>query len=243
MPDGGNLIVETANVVLDEDYVTGHLQAQPGEHVLLAVSDTGVGMPQEVKAHLFEPFFTTKEHGKGTGLGLATVYGIVKQSRGSIWVYSEEGMGTTFKVYLPRARQAAQPSSSLKVHKRMPFGDETILLVEDDGAVRDLARLLLQEQGYTVLAAGDGQEAMRLAEDHSGPINLLLTDLVLPGMGGVALTEQMSQAHPELRTRLMSGYTQKASRHPATPESGGAFLQKPFSSTKLAREVRAVLDS
>ena len=242
MPHGGKLIVETANVVLDEDYVTGHLQAQPGEHVLLAVSDTGVGMTQEVKAHLFEPFFTTKEHGKGTGLGLATVYGIVKQSGGSIWVYSEEGMGTTFKVYLPRDRNAAQPSPSLKTDERMPFGDETVLLVEDDGAVRDLARLLLQEQGYTVLAAEDGQEAMRLAEDHSGPINLLLTDLVLPGMGGVVLTEQMSQVRPELRTLLMSGYTEKASGHPATPESGGAFLQKPFSSVELSRRVRAVLD-
>ena len=242
MPHGGKLIVETANVVLDEDYVTSHLQAQPGEHVLLAVSDTGVGMTQEVKAHLFEPFFTTKEHGKGTGLGLATVYGIVKQSRGSIWVYSEEGMGTTFKIYLPRALKAAQPLSSLKTGERMPFGDETILLVEDDGAVRDLARLLLQEQGYTVLVAGDGQEAMRLAEDHSGPINLLLTDLVLPGMGGVVLYKRLSQVRPELRTLLMSGYTEKASGHPGTPESGDAFLQKPFSSVELSRRVRAVLD-
>ncbi|MBC8252834.1 MAG: response regulator [Ardenticatenia bacterium] len=242
MPHGGKLIVETANVVLDEDYVTGHLQAQPGEHVLLAVSDTGVGMTQEVKAHLFEPFFTTKEHGKGTGLGLATVYGIVKQSRGSIWVYSEEGLGTTFKIYLPRARKAAQPLSSLKTDESMPSGDETILLVEDDGAVRDLGRLLLQEQGYTVLVAGDGQEALRLAEDHSGPINLLLTDLVLPGMDGVALTEQMSQVRPELRSLLMSGYTEKASGHPGTPESGGAFLQKPFSAMELSRRVRTVLD-
>jgi PAS domain S-box-containing protein len=243
MPHGGKLIVETANVVLDEDYVTSHLQAQPGEHVLLAVSDTGVGMTQEVKAHLFEPFFTTKEHGKGTGLGLATVYGIIKQSRGSIWVYSEEGLGTTFKIYLPRALKAAQPLPSLKTGERMPFGDETILLVEDDGAVRDLARLLLQEQGYTVLVAGDGQEAMRLAEDHSGPINLLLTDLVLPGMGGVVLNKRLSQVRPELRTLLMSGYTQKASGHPSTPGSGGAFLQKPFSSVELSRRVRAVLNS
>jgi two-component system cell cycle sensor histidine kinase/response regulator CckA len=242
MPHGGKLIVETANVVLDEDYVSGHLQAQPGEHVLLAVSDTGVGMTQEMKARLFEPFFTTKEHGKGTGLGLATVYGIVKQSRGSIWVNSEEGMGTTFKIFLPRARKAAQPLPSLKTDERIPFGDETILLVEDDGAVRDLARLLLQDQGYTVLVAGDGQEAMRLAEDHSGPINLLLTDLVLPGMGGVVLTEQMSQVRPELRTLLMSGHTQKASVRPGTPESGGAFLQKPFGSAELSRRVRAVLD-
>jgi CheY-like chemotaxis protein len=223
--------------------VTSHLQAQTGEHVLLAVSDTGVGMTQEVKAHLFEPFFTTKEHGKGTGLGLATVYGIIKQSRGSIWVYSEEGLGTTFKIYLPRALKAAQPLPSLKTGERMPFGDETILLVEDDGAVRDLARLLLQEQGYTVLVAGDGQEAMRLAEDHSGPINLLLTDLVLPGMGGVVLNKRLSQVRPELRTLLMSGYTQKASGHPGTPGSGGAFLQKPFSSVELSRRVRAVLNS
>ncbi len=243
MPHGGKLIVETANVVLDEDYVTGHLQAQPGEHVLLAVSGTGVGMTQEVKAHLFEPFFTTKEQGRGTGLGLATVYGIAKQSGGSIWVYSEEGLGTTFKIYLPRARKAAQPLSSLKTDESMPSGEETILLVEDNGTVRDLARLLLQEQGYTVLVAGDGQEALRLAEDHSGPINLLLTDLVLPGMDGVALTERMSQDRPELRTLLMSGYTEKASGHPGTPESGGAFLQKPFSAVELSRRVRAVLDS
>ena len=243
MPHGGKLIVETANVVLDEDYVTSHLQARPGEHVLLAVSDTGVGMTQEVQAHLFEPFFTTKEQGKGTGLGLATVYGIVKQSRGSIWVYSEEGMGTTFKVYLPRARTAAQPLSSLKTDETLPSGEETILLVEDDVAVRDLAHLLLQEQGYTVLVAGDGHEAMRLAEDHAGPIDLLLSDLVMPGMGGVVLIEQLSQVRPELRTLLMSGYTEKASGHPGTPESGGAFLQKPFNLMELARRVRAVLDS
>jgi len=242
MPDGGKLTIETANVVLDQGYVAAHLQAEPGDHVLLAVSDTGVGMTPEVKAHLFEPFFTTKEHGQGTGLGLATVYGIVKQSGGNIWVYSEEGVGTTFKIYLPRTRETAPAARPSQPDDRVPFGNETILLVEDNAGVRDLARLLLQRQGYTVLAAEDGAQALRMAERHSGSINLVLSDLVLPGMSGVSLSEQLSRRRPNLRTLFMSGYTEKAVAHHNTPGSGSAFLQKPFSSLELARKVRSILD-
>jgi two-component system cell cycle sensor histidine kinase/response regulator CckA len=243
MPDGGKLTIETANVVLDHGYAASHLQANPGDHVLLAVSDTGVGMTEEVKAHLFEPFFTTKGNGQGTGLGLATVYGIVKQNGGTIWVYSEEGVGTTFKVYLPRSKDAAcavRPSHS---DDRVPNGTETILLVEDNAGVRDLTRLLLQRQGYTVLVAGDGQEALQLADDHNGSINLVLSDLVLPGMSGVNLIKQLCRRRPNLRTLFMSGYTDKAISHHSKLGSRSAFLQKPFSSLELARKVRCVLDT
>lgn len=242
MPQGGRLTIEVTNVVLDHEYVGGHLQAQPGEHVLLIVSDTGMGMSAEVKAHLFEPFFTTKGQGKGTGLGLAMVYGIVKQNGGNIWVYSEEGLGTTFKIYLPRAEAGAQATTWSEARQHSPNGSETILLVEDDDSVRDLARLVLRRQGYEVLSAADGQEALNIAAAHTQRIHLLLSDLVLPGITAASLSQRLSQLHPGLKTLFMSGYTDDMVARCNGGERSYAFLQKPFSSLELARTVRAVLD-
>jgi two-component system cell cycle sensor histidine kinase/response regulator CckA len=239
MPDGGKLTIETANVTLDE----AHLGVQPGEYVLLAVSDTGTGLSEEVKSHLFEPFFTTKELGRGTGLGLATVYGIVKQSGGDIQVYSEEGVGTTFKVYLPRAREVAPLPAHPQVTQVMPAGDETILLVEDDEGAHELARRVLGSLGYTLLEARNGPEALRLAADYRDTLHLLLTDVVLPGMSGKALAEQLARSHPGLKTLFMSGYTDNAIAHHGVLDPGTAFLQKPFGPVELARKVRAVLDA
>jgi two-component system cell cycle sensor histidine kinase/response regulator CckA len=241
MPNGGKLTIETANVTLDEAYTAEHLEVQPGEYVLLAVSDTGAGLSAEAKAHLFEPFFTTKELGRGTGLGLATVYGIAKQSGGEVYVYSEEGLGTTFKVYFPRAGQAA-PLASPQVRKDMPVGSETILLVEDDAAIRDLARRVLHMQGYTVLEARNGQEALQAAADFPAAVHLLLTDVVMPGESGASLAKQLALSRPGLKTLYMSGYTDNAIAHHGVLDPGIAFLQKPFSPMELARKVRAVLD-
>ncbi len=254
MPEGGRLTIRTANVVLDplrlsshlgtnrEGQTAGHLEVEPDEYVRLAVSDTGVGMSEEVQAHIFEPFFTTKERGKGTGLGLATVYGIVKQSGGHIWVYSEPGQGAIFRIYLPRVSEAIQPSSYVGLGEEMPSGGETILVVEDDADVRDLARRVLQRQGYTLLEAGDGEEALRLAARHPGSVHLLLTDVVMPGMSGVALAEDLAQTQPDLKVLFMSGYLDDAVAHHGVLEDSVAFLRKPFTPKTLARKVRAVLD-
>jgi PAS domain S-box-containing protein len=242
MPSGGSLCIETGNVVLDDSYAGGHLEGRAGAHVLLAVSDTGIGMSAEVKAHLFEPFFTTKGRGKGTGLGLATVYGIVEQYNGNIWVYSEEGIGTTFKIYLPRAAQASTTSLRADLGEVVRGGRETILLVEDDASVRDLADLMLQEQGYTVLAAEDGRDALRLASDRNTAIDLLLSDVVLPDMAAGAVAERLRVMHPGMKVLYMSGYAYDvAARHGVTL-GRLTFLQKPFSSLELARQVRQVLD-
>jgi two-component system cell cycle sensor histidine kinase/response regulator CckA len=212
--------------------------------VLLAVSDTGAGMSEEVKAHLFEPFFTTKELGKGTGLGLSTVHGIVKQSGGHIWVYSEENQGAVFKIYLPRVRTAAQEVAVPQWGVAdVPCGDETILLVEDDDRVRDLARCILQDQGYTVLEARGGQEALTVSVHHPGPIHLLLADVMMPGMSGKALAEQLTRARPDLKVLFMSGYTDNTIAHHGVLETGVAFLQKPFGLSALTRTVRQVLDA
>jgi PAS domain S-box-containing protein len=243
MPDGGKLIIETANVMLDGEYVAAHLAAQPGEHVRLMVSDTGIGMSEEVKAHLFEPFFTTKGRGKGTGLGLATVYGIVKQSGGTIWVYSEEGVGTTFKIYLPRSAKDAERQPHAGKSEPIPSGGETVLLVEDEAGVRELARLVLQRQGYSVLEAAEPQEALSLVETHTGPIHLLLTDVVMPGMSGKALAETLTGMIPDLKVLFMSGYPDQVIAHHGVLEAGIAFLQKPFNPMALARNVRKVLDA
>jgi two-component system, cell cycle sensor histidine kinase and response regulator CckA len=243
MPAGGKLTIETRNVELDEGYAAAHADARSGPHVLLAVSDTGHGMTPEVKARIFEPFFTTKEVGKGTGLGLATVYGIVKQSGGHVDVYSEVDRGTTFKVYLPRSEPddgAARSQSQLLAPSP---GTETVLVVEDDAGVRALTRHVLQQAGYTVLEAADGDEALRLGAGHSGPIHLMVSDVVMPGPGGREVAEKLAERHPEVRILFVSGYTDDAVvRHGVLHETTN-FLQKPFTAAGLARKVREVLDA
>jgi len=242
MPGGGKLTIETANAELDDTYVREHFPARPGSYVMLAVSDTGTGMSDEVQSHLFEPFFTTKEKGKGTGLGLATVYGIVKQSGGYIWVYTEPGHGTTFKIYLPRVAGAPAQRASGPKASPVGAGTETVLLAEDEAAVRAVARHALERQGYTVLEASSGEAALDLAERHSGRIHLLLTDVIMPGMNGRALAQRLSELRPDLRVVYMSGYTEEAITRHGVLEPGLTYVQKPFTPEGLARKVREVLD-
>ncbi len=241
MPQGGKLTVETANVDVDDAYAQAHVPMVPGRFAMLAVSDTGIGMETQVKAHIFEPFFTTKEKGKGTGLGLATVYGIVKQSNGYIWVYSQPGHGTSFKIYLPRVEGAAEPAAPRPAPPASLRGAETILLVEDEEAVRNLTRRVLEAHGYTVLTAADGEEALRLATGHNGPIQLLVTDVVMPNMSGRQLAERVVSARRETKVLYLSGYTDDAIVHHGVLEPGIAFLQKPFTPQGLARKLREVL--
>jgi signal transduction histidine kinase len=244
MPAGGKLVIETANITLDHRAAAGFQgeDIKPGEYVRLVVSDTGTGMSREVQAHMFEPFFTTKETGKGTGLGLATVYGIVKQSGGVIQVHSEEGQGASFKIYLPHSREVAQPPLPLEVGQKMPVGNETILLVEDDEDVRGLVRRVLQSQGYHLLEARSGQEALRLVAGYRGFIHLLLTDVVMPEVGGKALSEQLTASQPGLKVIYMSGYSGSAISHQGELDPKIPLLQKPFTPKELARKIRAVLD-
>jgi len=242
MPKGGKLTVETMNVRLDESYAREHASVKPGNYVMLAVSDTGIGMDQLTLSHVFEPFFTTKEQGKGTGLGLSTVYGIVKQSGGYIWVYSEIGIGTSFKVYLPRVDAVAdtiRPATAADPHR----GHETVLLVEDEDGVRALIRQVLHRSGYTVLQAREGGEALLLCERHEGKISLLLTDVVLTQMSGTELAQRLLQIRPDMRVLYMSGYTDEAIVHHGVLNAGSAFLQKPFTNESLARKVREILDA
>ncbi len=241
MPQGGKLTIETHNVVLDEDYARSHADAQPGPHVMLAVTDTGIGMTEEVKRHGFEPFFTTKETGKGTGLGLAVIHGIVKQSDGSIEVYSEPGLGTSFKIYFPRVDQAASTISAWPAHGPAPRGTETLLLVEDEDAVRALARITLQQYGYTVLEASHSEEAIRIATNHHETIHVLVTDVVMPGMGGRILAERLQGVHPEMKVLYISGYTGDAVVRHGILHEDVDFLQKPFSPITLAHRIREVL--
>ncbi len=243
MPSGGKFTIETANVVLDEEYARTHISVTPGHYVKLSVSDTGFGISREIKEKVFEPFFTTKEKGKGTGLGLSTVYGIVKQSGGNIWVYSEPGHGTTFKIYLPRVQEELDTLSIRDETDELPKGDETVLLVEDEPLVRDLAHRLLCQQGYTVLQATNGEEALRVAQDHGGDkIHLLLTDVVMPQMGGKELADQLKLLIPEIKILYTSGYTDNAIVHHGVLDPGTHFLQKPFSPKTLSHKVREVLD-
>ncbi|MCL4300245.1 MAG: response regulator [Anaerolineae bacterium] len=243
MPNGGELIIETANVSLDHDYARRHAEVTPGEYVLLAVSDTGIGMTEEVKARLFEPFFTTKEVGKGTGLGLATCFGIVKQNEGHIRAYSEVGVGTTFKIYLPQVEGVATPLVRPEPIDILAQGTETILLAEDEITVRDLAAQSLRQQGYTVLEATDGLEALELAQSQpQNEIHLLLTDMIMPRLGGANLAEQLRTTRPQLKVLFMSGYTDSTIIRYGLPQTGSAFLQKPFSPRRLIRKVREVLD-
>jgi PAS domain S-box-containing protein len=243
MLDGGKLTIETVNVELDEEYVQGHLAGRPGPYIMLAISDNGIGMDAETKARLFEPFFTTKEKGKGTGLGLSTIYGIVKQSNGFIWVYSEPGKGTTFKIYFPRAEGIIEPAPQEKTPETKNKGNETILVVEDDHAVRALTSRILCEHGYAVLEASNGMEAAEIAQRYSGEIHLVITDVVMPGISGRELEAQLKKSRLGIKTIFVSGYTDNAIVHNGILESNIDFLQKPFSVDSLLRKVRQVLDT
>jgi signal transduction histidine kinase len=242
MPNGGKLTIETANVELDETYARSHVAVIPGRYAMLSVSDTGVGMTAEVKEQVFEPFFTTKEKGKGTGLGLSTVYGIVKQSGGNIWVYSEPGQGTTFKIYLPRVDEPLEELKEKAEVKEIPLGSETILVVEDEGEVRKVAVRILSGQGYKVLEASHGNDAMLVCKQHEGPIHLMVTDVVMPNMSGHELAKRLKAFHPEMKVLYMSGYTDNAIVHHGVLEKGMNYIQKPFTVEGLAKKVREVLD-
>ena len=241
MPNGGTLTIETANVELDEHYPKTHVEAKPGHYVVLTVTDTGTGITPEVRARLFEPFFTTKELGKGTGLGLATVHGIITQSGGIVNVYSEVGLGTSFKVYFPRADPAEKVVATLRPEARPRAGVETLLVVEDAEGLRELARRLLERQGYTVLVAANAEEALRLFEQHP-TIDVLLTDVVMPGASGPELSRQLVERRPALKVIYMSGYTEDAIVQHGVLNPGIAFLHKPFTSESLGRKIREVLD-
>jgi two-component system cell cycle sensor histidine kinase/response regulator CckA len=244
MPNGGKLTIETANVLLDESYVHAHAEVQPGQYVMLAVSDTGCGMDSQTRERIFEPFFTTKELGKGTGLGLSTVYGIVKQSGGHLWVDSEVGRGTTFKLYLPHVNEKVKESIPNVVQTDVPEGWETVLLVEDEQVVRELACRMLREQGYNVLEASSGEQALRAAQEQAGQdIHLLLTDIVMPRMNGQDLAEQLIQTRPRIQILFMSGHTSRSRDHQDLLENGTPLIHKPFSLEGLARKVREVLDA
>jgi len=244
MPRGGSLTVETQNALHDQAYAAAHTPSLPGEYVMLAVSDTGVGMDAEVKGHLFEPFFTTKPRDKGTGLGLATVYGIVKQSDGFIWVYSEPGKGTTFKIYLPRYHG---PKTAATRHPSPPaggaLGTETVLLVEDEAAVRSLARRVLERHGYRVIEAPNADDALARCREHASEIHLLLTDVVMPGLGGRELAIRVAELRPDVKILYMSGYTDDAVVRHGVLEAEMAYLAKPFTPEGLASKVREVLNT
>ncbi|MBY0490157.1 MAG: response regulator [Gemmatimonadaceae bacterium] len=242
MPTGGRLTIETSNVTLDDEYVRTHPEAIAGPHAMLSVSDTGSGMSQEVQSHLFEPFFTTKEQGKGTGLGLSTVYGIVRQSGGVLWVYSEPGQGSIFKVYIPQAGEVEDPVPPPRPDTATLRGTETILLVEDDAKVRLVLSAILKRAGYHVIEAANGGEALLICEQHGGTIPLMLTDIVMPKMNGRQLAERLRRIRPDLRVVFMSGYTENVVVHHGVVDSGIDFLQKPLTAEVLLPKIREVLD-
>jgi signal transduction histidine kinase len=242
MPNGGKLRLETANIELEEDWAREHMGAHAGRYVVLSITDTGSGMDEKTKARLFEPFFTTKEQGKGTGLGLSTVYGIVKQSGGYISVYSEVGVGSTFKIYLPRLDAAAEALATAATPAPANRGWETVLLVEDEDGVRRLVRDLITRQGYKVLEARSGEEALELVRQGAARIDLLLTDLVLANMSGRELSERLRAERKELKVLYMSGYTDDAVLHAGMLTQGASFIQKPFTATLLAQKMRELLD-
>ena len=245
MPSGGKLTIETSNVTLDDEYARFHAPLRPGDYVMIAISDTGAGMDSETQSHIFEPFFTTKGT-KGTGLGLSTVYGIIKQSGGYIWVYSELGRGTTFKIYLPRVASAGEPAAQFVApidSRKVEPGTETILLVEDEANLRYLARQYLEKQGYKVIEAADGAVAMQIAVAHEGIIHLLLTDVIMPGMNGRELAQRISEIRPNAKVLYMSGYTENVIGHNGMLDAGVRLLQKPFNLRDLKSKVREVLDA
>jgi two-component system cell cycle sensor histidine kinase/response regulator CckA len=243
MPTGGRLLIETSNAELDRTYNTTHPIVKAGRYVLLAVSDTGTGMDAETQAHIFEPFFTTKEPGKGTGLGLATVYGVVKQSGGFVWVYSEVGKGTSFKIYLPRVDQPEDKGSVPLPFAEAPRGTETILLAEDEQDVREVAREFLESGGYTVIEANNGAEALRLAIEHKTAINLLVTDMVMPGMTGKELARRLQHQHPAIGVVYMSGYSEQTAAETTQADASMLLLTKPFSRGSILRAVREALNT
>jgi two-component system cell cycle sensor histidine kinase/response regulator CckA len=243
MPQGGMLTVGTANVVLDDDYANQHVDVKPGQYVMLAVSDTGIGMDDHTRSHIFEPFFTTKVKGKGTGMGLSTVYGIVKQSGGYVWVYSEPNQGSTFKIYLPRIDDPIETQDAANLAEELSAGVETVLLVEDEEAVRSLVCKVLRASGYTVLESLNPADALRIAREHPDPIHLLLTDVVMPQMSGREVANQVIVLRPSTKVLFISGYTDDAIVHHGVLDPKTAFLHKPFSPDALARKVREVLDN
>jgi CheY-like chemotaxis protein len=239
MPKGGKLTVEIRNVELDAEVVELHTDVIPGSYVLLAVSDTGTGMDEETRAHLFEPFFTTKDVGKGTGLGLATIFGIVKQSGGHIWVESESGRGTAFKIYLPRVSEEETPGKPVG-DQEAARGSETVLVVEDQKDVRLLVTRSLNAYGYRVLATANAEEALACAQAHDGRIHLLLTDVVMPGMDGKELAARLAKLQPEIRVLYMSGYPESVIAHKGILDPGIDYIQKPFTPDALAARVRVM---
>ena len=242
MPSGGKLTIETANVELDESYARSHVDVRHGHYVMFSVSDTGVGMTPEVRERIFEPFFTTKEMGKGTGLGLSTTYGIVKQSEGHIWVYSVQGKGTTFKIYLPRVNEPLEEIRKEVLKEELPRGNETILIVEDEEDVRKLAGKILEKQGYRILETFNGDDALVACERRKSPIHLMLADIIMPGMSGSELAKLLKPLYPEIKILYMSGYTDNAVVRHGVLEKGVNYIQKPFTMEGLARKVREVLD-
>jgi CheY-like chemotaxis protein len=243
MPRGGQLTIETANVELDDEYVSRHPGTSVGPHVMLAVSDTGEGMDDATQRRVFEPFFTTKAVGKGTGLGLATVYGIVKQSRGSIWLYSEPRHGSTFKIYLPAVMGGETREILDDQPLPTPAGPTTILVVEDQADVRTVIQAVLSRRGYTVLVAANGQEALALSREHVGQIHLLFTDVVMPGMSGRQVAQVLTAERPGLRVLYTSGYTDDTIVHHGVLDPGLAFIQKPFTAAALVRKIRDILEA
>jgi two-component system cell cycle sensor histidine kinase/response regulator CckA len=243
MPLGGKLTIETVNIDLDENYFTDHgiVEKRPGPYVMMAVTDTGSGMDKEVQEHIFDPFYTTKEKSKGTGLGLSTVYGIVKQNNGFIWVYSEPGQGSTFKIYLPKVKRDVKEEEKEQPPVENLSGSEIVLIVEDDNSLRKLAQKSLQPHGYRVLVAENGEDALRISKEHEGTIDLMITDVVMPKMGGKETAERLQALHPQMKVIYMSGYTDDSIVHHGVLAPGLNFLEKPFSPGGLARKVREVL--
>jgi CheY-like chemotaxis protein len=234
--------IETSNISLDDQTAAKHVSVKPGEYVMLSVSDTGSGMDEETQSRIFEPFFTTKDLGKGSGLGLSTVYGIVKQSGGNIWVYSELGLGTVFKVYLPRIDTVSSTVETLVQETAAPRGSGTILLVEDEDIVRGLTRKILTQAGYNVLDANGGEEAIHLCRTHVGPIDLLLTDVVMPEISGKEVADRLLELRPKIRVLYMSGYTDEAIVQHGVLDANVEFIQKPFTCVRLAQKVTDVLN-
>ncbi len=242
MPSGGKLTIETTNVELDKTYTSNHVAVKPGCYSMVSVSDTGVGMTPDVRERVFEPFFTTKERGRGTGLGLSTVYGIVKQSGGNIWVDSKPGYGTTFKICLPRVDGVLKQAEEKKIHEKLPRGDETILVVEDEEKVLKLVSQILQVQGYKVLEASRGDDALLISEQHKGRIHLMVTDVVIPDMNAHELAKRLAPLRPEMKVLYMSAYPGNTVVHQSVLEKKVDFIQKPFTIAGLGKKVRQVLD-